>query len=90
MAKHKKIGIEWACRDGSRELNPWGHTTQSPRAGFYEDVSGGAELVFDVTVYVPAAVAAGIRCVALVVADEKVCVCPRKGAALSEPGFRPA
>lgn len=73
-SKHKKVEIEWACRDGIKELNSWTHTTQSPGPGFYEDVPGGAELVFDVSVSAPAAVAAGIRCVALVVADKEVCM----------------
>lgn len=66
--KYKKIDVEWACRDSAFELNAWTHT-QSPSSG-YEDVDGGAELEFSVTVSVPAGVTAGIRCVALVVADE--------------------
>ncbi|CAB1104564.1 unnamed protein product [Ectocarpus sp. CCAP 1310/34] len=65
---YNKVDIEWACRDSDFELNAWEHT-QSPSEG-YEDVEGGAELDFSVTVSVPAGVTAGKRCVALVVADE--------------------
>eukprot|EP00903_Cladosiphon_okamuranus_P013013 g12142.t1 len=66
--QYKKIDVEWACRDSSFELKSWTHT-QSPSSG-YENVDGGVELEFTVTVSVPSGVKAGIRCVALVVADE--------------------
>ncbi|CAM9481299.1 unnamed protein product, partial [Ectocarpus sp. 12 AP-2014] len=65
---YNKVDIEWACRDSDFELNAWEHT-QSPGEG-HEDVEGGVELEFSVTVSVPAGVTAGKRCVALVVADE--------------------
>ncbi|CAN0055373.1 unnamed protein product [Ectocarpus sp. 4 AP-2014] len=65
---YNKVDIEWACRDSDFELNGWEHT-QSPSGG-HEDVGGGVELEFSVTVSVPASVTAGKRCVALVVADE--------------------
>lgn len=69
---YNKVNIEWACRDSDFELNAWEHT-QDPSEG-HEDVEGGAELEFSVTVSVPAGVTAGKRCVALVVADE-VSIC---------------
>ncbi|CAM9263459.1 unnamed protein product [Ectocarpus sp. 13 AM-2016] len=65
---YNKVDIEWACRDSDFELNSWEHT-QVPIEG-HEDVQGGVELEFSVTVSVPASVTAGKRCVALVVADE--------------------
>ncbi|CBJ30578.1 conserved unknown protein [Ectocarpus siliculosus] len=65
---YNKVDIEWACRDSDFELNSWEHT-QVPSEG-HEDVEGGVELEFSVTVSVPASVTAGKRCVALVVADE--------------------
>lgn len=65
---YKKIDIEWACRDSDFEKKAWTHT-QSPPEGF-EDIEGDQELDFTVSVTVPSKVTAGIRCVALVVADE--------------------
>lgn len=60
------MDIRWACRDSDFEDNAWAHVESD---GF-ENVSGGAEVEFTVSVSAPAGIAAGIKCVALVIADE--------------------
>lgn len=64
--KYNVVGVEWACRDNDFEENVWTHT----QTDAYENVQGGVDLEFTVSVTAPAGVRAGMKCVALVVADE--------------------
>lgn len=65
---YNSVDVEWACRDD--EENKWTHNYPES----IDDVPSGTEMEFTVTATVPAGVTAGIRCVALVIADE---VCSR-------------
>lgn len=65
---YNSVEVEWACRDDG--LKKWTHNYPES----IPNVPSGTEMEFTVTVTVPAGVTAGIRCVALVIADE---VCSR-------------
>lgn len=67
--KYNVVDVEWACRDSDFEESVWTHT----QTDAYEAVQGDTDLEFTVSVTAPAGVRAGIKCVALVIADE---VCP--------------
>lgn len=57
--------VQWACRDSFGD-DAWGHNDDGPQ----EDVNGGAPITFTVSVTAPKDLEAGVKCVALVVADE--------------------
>lgn len=60
--QYSKVEVDWACEDNSWTL------TVDPSSG-YDDVDGGANLDFTVTVTVPADATAGTSCAANVLAD---------------------
>ena len=59
------VEVQWACRDTFGDA-AW----QREDSGAMTDVEGGSEVEFTLTVSAPDDLEAGVKCVALVVADE--------------------